>query len=165
VSHLLILQKSLFATTGESGGTKFLKTSSNLEKSSKYRFYGFKLHPVCNDRGEPLSFCLTSGNMDDRNPETLKVLTKNLFEKLFGDKGYISSALFKMLFDSGVHLVTGIRSNMKNRLMSMHDRIVLRKYSVIETINDQLKNICETELFMPNCLICFWVALKRNSGC
>jgi hypothetical protein len=115
-------------------------------------FYGFKLHPVCNDRGELLSFCLTSGNVDDRNPETLKVLTKKLFGKLFGDKGYISAALFKTLFDSGVHLVTGIRSNMKNRLMSMHDRIMLRKRSIIETINDQLKNICEIEHSMHRSL-------------
>jgi len=35
--------------------------------------------------------------------------------------------------------------NMKNRLMSLYDKIMLRKRSVIETINDQLKNICEIE--------------------
>jgi len=68
-----------------------------------------------------------------------------LFGKLFGDKGYISSALFETLFDNGVHLVTGMRNNMKNRLMSLYDKIMLRKRSVIETINDQLKNICEIE--------------------
>jgi hypothetical protein len=34
---------------------------------------------------------------------------------------------------------------MKNRLMSLHDRILLRKRSVIETINDELKNICQVE--------------------
>ena len=34
---------------------------------------------------------------------------------------------------------------MKNRLMSMRDRILLRKRSVIETINDELKNICQIE--------------------
>ena len=34
---------------------------------------------------------------------------------------------------------------MKNRLMSFYDRIMLRKRSVIETINDELKNICEVE--------------------
>jgi hypothetical protein len=108
-------------------------------------FYGFKLHLLCNDRGELLSFCLTPGNVDDRDPNTLKVLTKKLFGKLFGDKGYISSTLFETLFDNGVHLVTGMRNNMKNRLMSLYDKIMLRKRSVIETINDQLKNICEVE--------------------
>ena len=108
-------------------------------------FHGFKLHLVCNDKGELLSFCLTPGNVDDRDPKTLKTLTKNLFGKLFGDKGYISSALFETLFDNGVHLVTGIKSNMKNRLMSFYDKIMLRKRSIIETINDELKNICEVE--------------------
>jgi hypothetical protein len=108
-------------------------------------FYGFKLHLVCNDKGELLSFCLTPGNVDDRDPRTLATLTKKLFGKLLGDKGYISSSLFETLFNNGVHLVTGIRNNMKNRLMNFYDRIMLRKRSIIETINDELKNICEIE--------------------
>jgi hypothetical protein len=70
---------------------------------------------------------------------------KKMFGKIFGDKGYISSSLFEMLLDNGIHLVTGIKSNMKNRLMSLRDRILLRKRSVIETINDELKNICQVE--------------------
>ena len=118
---------------------------AKVGKNTMGWFYGFKLHLVCNDKGELLSFCLTPGNVDDRDPQTLKTLTKKLFGKLFGDKGYISSSLFEVLFINGVHLVTGIRSNMKNRLMSFHDRIMLRKRSVIETINDELKNICEVE--------------------
>jgi len=85
-------------------------------------FFVFKLHLLCNDKGEVLSFCLTPANVDDRAPNTLKVLTKKLFGKLFGDKDYISSTLFETLFDTGVHLVTGMRSNMKNRLMSLYDK-------------------------------------------
>ena len=108
-------------------------------------FYGFKLHLVCNDKGELLSFCLTPGNIDDRDPKTLQLLTKKLFGKLFADKGYISKSLFETLFSEGVHLVTGIKSNMKNRLMPLLDRILLRKRSVIETINDMLKNTCDVE--------------------
>jgi len=50
-----------------------------------------------------------------------------------------------VLFNDGVHLVTGIKSNMKNSLMSVRDKILLRKKSVIETINDVLKNICHIE--------------------
>ena len=49
-------------------------------------FYGFKLHLLCNDKGELLSFCLTPGKVDDRDPKTLKILTQKLFGKLFGDK-------------------------------------------------------------------------------
>jgi len=118
---------------------------AQVGKSTMGWFYGFKLHLVCNDKGELLSFCLTPGNVDDRDPQTLKTLTKTLFGKLFGDKGYISSSLFETLFNNGVHLVTGIKNNMKNRLMSFYDRIMLRKRSIIETINDELKNICEIE--------------------
>ena len=118
---------------------------AKIGKSTMGWFYGFKLHLICNDKGELLSFCLTPGNVDDRDPQTLMTLTKNLFGKLFGDKGYVSTPLFEMLFNNGVHLVTGIRCNMKNRLMNFHDRIMLRKRSIIETINDELKNICEIE--------------------
>ena len=37
----------------------------------------------------------------------------------------------------------GIRTNMKNRLMDVHDKIMLRKRSIIETINDMLKNVAQ----------------------
>jgi len=114
-------------------------------KSTMGWFYGFKLHLVCNEKGELLNFSLTKGNVDDRNQEVLNVLTKDLFGKLFADKGYISQKLFEVLFNDGVHLVTGIKSNMKNSLMSVRDKILLRKRSVIETINDELKNICHVE--------------------
>jgi hypothetical protein len=114
-------------------------------KSTMGWFFGFKLHLICNDRGELLSFCLTPGNVDDRDPNTLQVLTKKLFGKLFGDKGYISQSLFESLFSQGVHIVTGLKSNMKNQLMPMWDKILLRKRSVIETINDMLKNTCDVE--------------------
>jgi hypothetical protein len=62
--------------------------------------------------------------------------------------GYISPSLFELLPDNGVHPVTGIKSNMKNRIMSLRDRILLRKRSVIETMNDGLKNICQVEHYL-----------------
>ena len=124
---------------------KVFKGLAEVGKSSMGWFFGFKLHLVCNDKGELLNFCLTKGNVDDRNPDVFKVLSKELFGKLYGDKGYISSTLFELLFNDGIHLITGIKSNMKNRLMSFRDRILLRKRAVIETINDELKNICQIE--------------------
>ncbi|MDR1120649.1 MAG: IS982 family transposase, partial [Dysgonamonadaceae bacterium] len=124
---------------------RVFKDVAKRGKSSMGWFYGFKLHLVCNDRGELLSFCLTPGNIDDRDPQTVRTLTKTLFGKIFGDKGYISASLFEMLFNDGIHLVTGIKCNMKNRLMGLRDKILLRKRSVIETINDELKNICDVE--------------------
>jgi hypothetical protein len=124
---------------------KIFRDFAKRGKSSMGWFYGFKLHFVCNDKGEILSFCLTPGNIDDRNPNVIKTLTKELFGKLFADRGYISQPLFEMLFNDGVHLITGIKSNMKNKLMPLYDRIMLRKRSIIETINDDLKNICDIE--------------------
>lgn len=106
-------------------------------------FFGFKLHLVVNDRGEILAFQLTPGNVDDRVP--VPTLTKNLIGKIFADKGYISKALQKELLSNGLSLVTGVRKNMKNHLMSMSDKLLLRKRSIIETINDQLKNISQIE--------------------
>ncbi len=42
-------------------------------------------------------------------------------------------------------LITQLKNNMKNALMTMSDKILLRKRSVIETVNDELKNICQIE--------------------
>lgn len=124
---------------------KVFKDMAALGKSTMGWFYGFKLHLVCNDKGELLNFCLTKGNVDDRNIDVFNVLSKELFGKLYADKGYISASLFETLFNEGIHLVTGIKSNMKNKLMGLRDKILLRKRSVIETINDELKNIAQIE--------------------
>lgn len=40
-------------------------------------------------------------------------------------------------------MITTVRKNMKNRLMPLQDRLLARKRSLIETINDQLKNISQ----------------------
>jgi len=106
-------------------------------------FYGFKLHLVINEYGEVLAFTLTPGNVDDRKP--IPKLVKRLFGKLFGDKGYLSQPLFETLLKHGLHLITGIRAKMKNRLMLMSDKLLLRKRYIIETINDQLKNQSQIE--------------------
>ena len=42
--------------------------------------------------------------------------------------------------------VTPFRKNMNNRLLPMIDKIMLRKRSLIETVNDQLKNISQISL-------------------
>jgi len=114
-------------------------------KSSTGWFYGFKLHLIINDQGEILSFCLTPGNVDDRNLKLMRHLTKDLFGKLFGDKGYLSSKLFGELFDRGITLITKIKKNMKNVLMDYSDKLLLRKRAIIESVNDFLKNICQIE--------------------
>ena len=108
-------------------------------------FYGFKLHIIIKDRGEILDFIITPGNVDDRKPLKDMDLHKRIFGKLYGDKGYISKDLFEKLFVDGVHLITKIKKNMKNSLMLLQDKIALRKRALIETVNDELKNIYQIE--------------------
>ncbi len=114
-------------------------------KSTIGWFHGFKLHIVINDKGEILSFCVTQANVDDREPLKNESFLRAVFGKLYGDKGYISKKLQELLFVDGIHPVTSIRNNRKNSLMTMADKILLRKRSVIETVNDELKNICQVE--------------------
>ncbi|KAA6328391.1 hypothetical protein EZS27_022709 [termite gut metagenome] len=119
---------------------KVFKGLAETGKSTMGRFFGFKLHLLCNERGESVNFCLTRGNVDDRNQKVFNILSNGLFGKLYVDKGYISVSLFERLFNKGIHPVTGIKKNRKNRLMSVNDKMLLRNRSIIETINDELKN-------------------------
>lgn len=112
-------------------------------KTSMGWFYGFKLHLVVNEHGELLDLRFTAGNIDDRQP--LPDFAKRLFGKLFGDKGYLSKPLQQELWQQDVQLITTVRSNMKPQLLPLVDRLLLRKRFIIETINDQLKNISQIE--------------------
>lgn len=113
-------------------------------KGSMGWFYGLKLHLVINDRGEILACQITPGNVDDRKP--VPVLCKRLFGKLIADRGYISQALFEQLLDTfNVQLITRLKKNMKNRLMSLIDKLLLRKRAIVESVIDQLKNISQIE--------------------
>jgi hypothetical protein len=124
---------------------KTFKNMATKGHTSTGWFFGFKLHLIINDKGEMLDFMLTQGNVDDREPLKNSNFHKRIFGKLFGDKGYIGKDLFEQLFVDGVHLVTKIKKNMKNCMMLLQDKIALRKRSLIETVYDQLKNICQIE--------------------
>ena len=119
------------------------KGLANWGKSSLGWYFGFKLHLIINEVGEILSFIITPANVDDRKP--VPEMTKNLFGKLFGDRGYISQNLFELLLQQNIQLITTIKKNMKNRLIPLVDKIFLRKRSIIETVNDQLKNISQIQ--------------------
>lgn len=122
---------------------KTFKGLAGWGKSSVGWYFGFKLHLIINDHGELLAAALTPGNTDDRKP--VPEMSKDLVGKLFGDRGYISHALFESLWERGLELITKRRKNMKNSLMPLLDKILLRKRPIIETVNDQLKNICQIE--------------------
>ncbi len=121
----------------------FNKVFAGLAKNGKGTMgwcHGFKLHLICNDAGEIINFCLTGANVDDRDPRVWNVFTKDLFGTVFADRGYIGQRFFENLFDHGVRIVHGIKTGMKNRLMPLWEKIMLRKRCIIETINDLLKN-------------------------
>ena len=50
----------------------------------------------------------------------LPFLMQSLFGKMFVDKEYISELLFERLFVKDFLLITGVRKNMKNRLMNLN---------------------------------------------
>jgi len=108
-------------------------------------FFGFKLHLIINDKGEILNFMFTPGNVDDREPLKQNRFVKKIKGKLCGDKGYIGQALFENLFMNGIQLITKVKNNMRNSLMGIADKIILRKRALIETVNDELKNIAQIE--------------------
>ena len=121
------------------------KGFGELGKSTMGWFYGFKLHIAINDKGELVGVSISKGNVDDRNLDVLDGVLENVSGKLYADKGYISKKLFEYLYEKGTVLVTNVKKNMKNRLIPIMDKLLLRKRSVIETVNDQLKNICDIE--------------------
>jgi len=156
---LTILLHSLF---GEENGVYFadsttLKVCNNKRiynhkvfseiaargKSSMGWFYGLKLHLVVNLKGQIMALQISPGNMDDR--KALTEISKKLRGKCFADKGYVGKDIFYTLWERGLHLVTGIRKNMKQILMPYNDKIMLRKRSIIETIFGVLKKNFELE--------------------
>ena len=122
---------------------KVFKGLAKKSKSTMGWYFGFKLHLIINDIGEVIAFKITSSTTDDR--KVVPSMTDGLIGKICGDKGYISQPLFEKLFQKGLKLITRIKKNMKNQLMPMADKLLLRKRALIETVNDQLKNISQIE--------------------
>ena len=106
-------------------------------KSTMGWFFGFKLHLIVNHKGELMAVRITPGNTDDRN--ALLKIVEGLQGKCFADKGYLGKKILQQLWNKGIHLITGIRKNMKNYLMPLADKILLRKRFLIETIFGILK--------------------------
>lgn len=124
---------------------KTFKGIAQRGKCSMGWFFGFKLHLICNEKGELLNFMITPGDVDDRKPLEYKSFVDFIYGNLVGDKGYIGKNLFEKLFIDGIQLITKLKSNMKGAMMSVSDKLLLRKRAIIETINDELKNIAQIE--------------------
>jgi len=133
------LPASKFVTTAALLSTKCLKTYARGKTSVDW-FFGFKLHLVVNDRGELLNIILTPGNTDDRTPPSCysSCLARSLLTKAMSPKVSQTPAQNRRHSTD-----TKLKRNMKQRLMPLNDRLLLRKRSIIETIIDQLKNISD----------------------
>lgn len=60
----------------------FNKVFASLAKNGKGTMgwcHGFKLHLMCNDRGDIITFCLTGTNVDDRDTRVWEVFTMELY--------------------------------------------------------------------------------------
>lgn len=130
---------------------KTFKGIAQRGKCSMGWFFGFKLHLICNEKGEQLNFMITPGDIDDREPLKYEAFMNLIYGKLVGDKGYIGKELFQRLFINGIQLITKLKSNMKGALMSVSDRLLLRKRAIVETVNDDLKNIAQVEHSRHRC--------------
>lgn len=124
-------------------GHRVFKGVASRGQTSVGWFYGFKLHVAINHLGELLGMRLTPGNVDDRQP--VPAMVKRVWGKLFGDKGYLSQSLSERLMQQDLQLITKVRKNMKQRLLSLFDKLFLRKRAVMESVIDQLKNISQIE--------------------
>jgi hypothetical protein len=113
-------------------------------KSSTGWFYGLKIHLIINHLGDIVRFKLTAANVADNNADLLAELFRKLKGKVVGDKGYLST-FFEVFYEQGVQLITKIRSNMKNKMMDMQDKLLLKKRPVIEAVNDILMSVCDID--------------------
>lgn len=114
-------------------------------KTSTGWFYGFKLFLIVNAFGEIVKVMFTGANVADNNIHQLLKLFDKLQGWAFADKGFISQPALEQLLQKGLHLITGIRTNMKNKLMNLTQKILLKKRGMIESINDILKSVCDIE--------------------
>ena len=124
---------------------KVFKGKAQRGKTSMGWCYGFKLFVVINGLGELAGAFLTPANVGDNNGGAIRRLFKGLKGLAFADKGFINGRAAEALMDQGLRLITPIRGNMKNRLMEMKHKLLLKKRGIIESVNDILKTVCDIE--------------------
>lgn len=125
---------------------KVFKKYAERGKTSVGWFYGFKIHFLINHHGDIIDFVVTSGNVADNDSDVILGLTKDVSGRLFGDKGYIvNQNLFKMLYSNGIHLITKLRKNMKNKLLEIENKLLLRKRGLIDSVIGILKSSISIE--------------------
>jgi hypothetical protein len=119
--------------------------SARRGKTSTGLFFGFKLFIVINAFGELIRAFVTPANQADNSEKILRRLFTSLKGYVYADKGFIHQKIVEEFYQKGLRIITGIRSNMKNKLIEMKHKLLLRKRGVIEAVNDILKTVCDIE--------------------
>lgn len=122
---------------------KVFKDLAQRGKNTMGWFFGFKLHLICNQQGQPIDFRLTPGNQDDR--KAAEKLMRGLRGVIVGDKGYISKELFKNLFAKGIRVITSLRKTMRPQMVTLEDSAMISNRSLIESVFNVLKNSMHLE--------------------
>lgn len=122
---------------------KVFKGLATKGKNSMGWFFGFKLHIVINKVGEIMSFQLTPAHINDRAP--VPFLVRKLQGWLFGDKGYLGREFAEKLKENSIRLFTKVKKNMKDIVLTPAQNFYLKKRGIVETVIDQLKNLCQVE--------------------
>lgn len=77
---------------------KVFKGIAARGKCSMGWFFGFKLHLICNEKGELLNFMFTPDDVDDRRPLEYKPFIKFIYGKLVGGQRIYQSLTFRTAF-------------------------------------------------------------------
>lgn len=134
--------------------------SAQRGKTSMGWFYGFKLHAIINSKGELIRLQLTPDNVDDRQP--MPNLCQGLFGQLFATRAISPIGLTSTLARQDLQLITTLKKNMKPVPRTEFEKIILRRRSLIETVFDELKNLCQIEHTRHRSLFNFLVNLMAG---
>ena len=109
--------------------------------AKKEKFFGWRLHLICDPEGLPVHFTILPGGLHDLTP--IYELSYELLagSKLLGDKGYNDAPAEEILAQAGVRLVPIRKKNMKKQ-HDWEDEYDLRQHRKgIETVNSQLESM------------------------
>lgn len=76
--------------------------------------------------GENVNLMFTPSNVDYRDPLKVERFTEEQYGKIIAERGHISKDLFCKLFINGIQLITKLKSKIKNSLMSISDKVLLK---------------------------------------
>lgn len=124
---------------------KVFKGIADRGKSSTGWFYGFKVFLVVNQYGQIMKAMFSKGSKADNNLEWMLELFQSFKGLMFTDKGFISAKGFEILYNKGLKLITGVRSNMKNKLVNLIEKKLHKKRGMIEAVNDILMTVCDID--------------------